>query len=166
MQVIIYKNDTGGVNVIFPIAGCGLTTEEIASKDVPHGRPFKIVDIEDLPLDGTLNEHGIPNIDKTLFNQWTVDESDLNDGIGLGALRWFIKELEKDLAFIFSREYTGSPEKGGNQNPEQVTEEEFEAAYQAYIIQHKAEFDDNKASTIANLNSRIAAFQAEIAKEQ
>ena len=66
-QRIIYPNDDGGVSVIVPAAECGLTIEQIAAKDVPpivvHGpegsvasstpRPYKIVDVADIPSDRT-----------------------------------------------------------------------------------------------------------------
>jgi hypothetical protein len=51
-QRIIYPNDEGGVAIIVP-ADCGLTIEEIAAKDVPTGKPFKIVDVADIPTDRT-----------------------------------------------------------------------------------------------------------------
>jgi hypothetical protein len=50
---IIYPADDGGVAVIIPAADCGLTIEEIAAKDVPTGKPFKIVDVSDIPTDRT-----------------------------------------------------------------------------------------------------------------
>ena len=63
---IIYPTDDGGVAVIVPAPNCGLTIEEIAAKDVPpvvervNGeivsstpRPFKIVDVADIPSDRT-----------------------------------------------------------------------------------------------------------------
>lgn len=49
---IIYPTDDGGVAVIIP-ADCGLTIKEIAAKDVPAGKPFKIVDVIDIPDDRT-----------------------------------------------------------------------------------------------------------------
>jgi hypothetical protein len=66
-QRIIYQTDEGGVAVIIPAAECGLSIEEIAAKDVPpivvHGpegsvasstpRPYKIVDVSDIPEDRT-----------------------------------------------------------------------------------------------------------------
>ena len=52
-QRIIYPTDDGGVAVIIPAAECGLTIEEIAAKDVPAGKQFKIVDVEDVPSDRT-----------------------------------------------------------------------------------------------------------------
>ena len=52
-QRIIYPNDEGGVAVIVPAPECGLTIEEIAAKDVPAGKDFKIIDIEDVPSDRT-----------------------------------------------------------------------------------------------------------------
>jgi hypothetical protein len=51
-QRIIFQNDEGGVSVIIP-ADCGLTIEEIAAKDVPQGKPYKIVDVADIPTDRT-----------------------------------------------------------------------------------------------------------------
>lgn len=50
---IIYPTDDGGVAVIIPAAECGLSIEEIAAKDVPAGKPFKIVDAADIPEDRT-----------------------------------------------------------------------------------------------------------------
>ena len=43
--------DDGGVAVIVPAPDCGLTVEEIAAKDVPEGKPFKIVHLADIPED-------------------------------------------------------------------------------------------------------------------
>jgi hypothetical protein len=53
---IIYPTDDGGVSVIVPAAECGLTIEEIATKDVPAGKPFKIVDVADIPTDRTFRD--------------------------------------------------------------------------------------------------------------
>ena len=71
MQVIIYNQDNGIPAVVMP-------TEEalqqhgimaIAIKDVPAGKPFKIVDAADLPTD-------VPQ------EAWVIDEADLTDGVG------------------------------------------------------------------------------------
>jgi hypothetical protein len=51
-QRIIYPTDDGGVAILIP-ADCGLTIEEIAAKDVPAGKPYKIVDVADIPTDRT-----------------------------------------------------------------------------------------------------------------
>ena len=66
---IIYQNDDGGVAIIIPCE-CGLTIEEIAAKDVPTGKAYKIVDVSDVPTD------------REWRNEWTVDEADLTDGVG------------------------------------------------------------------------------------
>ena len=66
---IIYQNDTGGVAVLTP-ADCGLTIQEIAAKDVPTGKPYKIVDASEIPTD------------RQWRDEWTVDEADLTDGVG------------------------------------------------------------------------------------
>jgi hypothetical protein len=50
---IIYATDDGGVAVIVPAAECGLTIEQIAAKDVPAGKPYKIVDVSEIPSDRT-----------------------------------------------------------------------------------------------------------------
>ena len=52
-QRIIYPNDEGGVSILIPAPECGLTIEEIAAKDVPQGKPYKIVDVADIPTDRT-----------------------------------------------------------------------------------------------------------------
>jgi len=52
---IIYPTDKGGVAVIIP-ADCGLTLEQIAAKDVPAGKPYKIIDAVDVPIDRTFRE--------------------------------------------------------------------------------------------------------------
>ena len=51
-QRIIYPTDDG-VAIIVPAAECGLTIEEIAAKDVPAGKPYKIVDVADIKTDRT-----------------------------------------------------------------------------------------------------------------
>lgn len=52
-QRIIYPTDDGGVAVIIPAAECGLSIEAIAAKDVPAGKPYKIVEVSDIPEDRT-----------------------------------------------------------------------------------------------------------------
>jgi hypothetical protein len=53
-QRIIYPTDDG-VAIIVP-AYCGLTIEQIAAKDVPAGKPYKIVDVSDIPTDRTFRD--------------------------------------------------------------------------------------------------------------
>lgn len=50
---IIYPTDDGGVAVIIPAPDCGLTVEEIAAKDVPQGKKYKIVNASEIPSDRT-----------------------------------------------------------------------------------------------------------------
>lgn len=52
-QRIIYPTDEGGVAIIIPAAECGLTIDEIAAKDVPAGKPYKIIDASEVPSDRT-----------------------------------------------------------------------------------------------------------------
>lgn len=50
---IIYQNNEGGVSVIVPSPNWQGTIEELASKDVPAGAPYKIVDASEIPSDRT-----------------------------------------------------------------------------------------------------------------
>lgn len=52
---IIYPTDNGGVAIIIPTPEAleTMTIEEIAAKDVPAGKPFKIIDTADIPTDRT-----------------------------------------------------------------------------------------------------------------
>lgn len=50
-QRIIYELTGGGVAVVIPAPGCGLSIAEIAAKDVPAGVAFDIIEAADLPPD-------------------------------------------------------------------------------------------------------------------
>jgi len=52
---IIYPTDDGGVAIIIPSPEAleTMTIEEIASKDVPVGKTFKIINTSDVPTDRT-----------------------------------------------------------------------------------------------------------------
>lgn len=54
---IIYPSDEGGVVILTPapewLAQEGNTLEALAAKDVPAGKPYKIVSVDDIPSDRT-----------------------------------------------------------------------------------------------------------------
>lgn len=50
---IIYPTPEGGIAIIVPAPGCGLTIEQIAAKDVPAGITYKIINAADVPADRT-----------------------------------------------------------------------------------------------------------------
>jgi hypothetical protein len=54
---IIYPTENGGVAIIIPapewLAQEGNTIELLAAKDVPEGKPYKIIDTTDVPSDRT-----------------------------------------------------------------------------------------------------------------
>ena len=52
---IIYPNDEGGVSILIPAPEylAEHTIEELAAKDVPAGKEYKIVDVADIPSDRT-----------------------------------------------------------------------------------------------------------------
>jgi len=50
-QVIIYPNDENGICVVCPAPG--ISIDEVAKKDVPAGKPYKIINKTDIPQDRT-----------------------------------------------------------------------------------------------------------------
>lgn len=71
-QRIIYQTDEGGVAIVIPTAEAieQYGIEAIALKDVPAGKPFRIVDVSDIPSD------------RTFRAAWEVDPAVLTDGVG------------------------------------------------------------------------------------
>lgn len=80
---VIFQNDEGGVSIITPnpevLEKYGI--EAIARKDVPSGKPFKIVDASEIPTD------------RSNRNDWFVDPADLTDGVGAES-----NEFESEVA--------------------------------------------------------------------
>jgi hypothetical protein len=72
-QVIIYNQDNGIPAVVIPTPECLEThsIQEIAIKDVPAGKSFKIISSEELA--------GLENIPQ---EAWLIDDADLTDGVG------------------------------------------------------------------------------------
>ena len=77
MSKIIYKQDNGIVAIIMPslseinpATGNTFTIDEIAKKDVPTGKKYKIISDSDVPTD------------RSFRGAWTVDEANLTDGVG------------------------------------------------------------------------------------
>ena len=75
---IIFKNQDSSIGVITPASEALslYSIEDIAKKDVPHNLPYKIVE-----------DDVIPN-DRTFRNAWTIDDTELTDGVG-GELNTF-----------------------------------------------------------------------------
>ena len=73
---ILYLQDNGVVGIIYPsdcinpVTGNPYTAEEVAVKDVPKGKKYKIVEDSEIPSDWSFRD------------AWTVSESDLTDGTG------------------------------------------------------------------------------------
>ena len=72
MSRIIYQTDEGGVAVIIPTPQAleTMTIRQIAEKDVPTGKAFKIVEDSEVPSD------------RTFRGAWEVDPDTLTDGVG------------------------------------------------------------------------------------
>jgi len=66
---IIYQTDDG-IAVITPAPNCSLSDAETAAKDVPTGSAYKIVEDSYVPSD------------RTFRNAWTIEASELTDGVG------------------------------------------------------------------------------------
>ncbi len=71
-KVIIYRTDVGGVAIVYPApdAGALLGIDAIAAKDVPTGKPYKIIDASEPPEDRSQRQ------------AWTIDDAVLTDGVG------------------------------------------------------------------------------------
>lgn len=50
---VIYPNDEGGVAIVVPAPG---VSQEDVLKAVPAGKPYKIVDVADVPSDRTFRD--------------------------------------------------------------------------------------------------------------
>ena len=80
MTKIVYRQDDGIVAVVslppdecMPInseTGEKFTIDEVAARDVPTRYKYKKIEDSDVPTD------------RTFRNAWTIDESDLTDGVG------------------------------------------------------------------------------------
>lgn len=69
---IVFTNPDGSIGIIHPTpeAMATMTMHEIARKDVPTGRPYKIIQDEDVPTD------------RTFRDAWTMDIALMTDGVG------------------------------------------------------------------------------------
>ena len=59
MKRVIYPSDNGGVVIVIPTESL-----ELAMKDIPSGKPYRIVDAADIPAD------------REFRNAWTADFTD------------------------------------------------------------------------------------------
>jgi len=84
-QVIIYPNDNGWLSVVMPAFDCGLSVEEIARKDVPAGKPYHIINANQLPQDSVF------------FSAWEADFTN-PAGYGIGHDAWFAEQNAKEQA--------------------------------------------------------------------
>ncbi len=67
---IIYPKDEGGISIITPATGI---PQERVLRDVPIGKPYRIVSVEDIPTDRTFRsaweynfEEEIPSVETEL----------------------------------------------------------------------------------------------------
>ena len=71
-QVIVFNQENGVPCILIPTQEAleNHSIEDIAKKDVPSGKPFKIINASDLPSEEYPQE------------SWSIDDSDLTDGFG------------------------------------------------------------------------------------
>jgi len=62
MKRIIFPNDDGGISIIIPV-----DSVEAAMKDIPAGKPYKIIDAADIPAD------------RTFRDAWTADFTEVTE---------------------------------------------------------------------------------------
>lgn len=71
-KAIIYRQDSGVAAIIIPAPEALRTygIDLIAKKDTPAGKPYKIIDVGEIPAD------------RSARDAWIVDDIDLTDGVG------------------------------------------------------------------------------------
>tara|TARA_R100000773_G_C4186443_1_gene94030 strand:+ start:201 stop:428 length:228 start_codon:yes stop_codon:yes gene_type:complete len=67
---IIYKQDNGVIAIIVPAINETMSIEEIARKDVPTDKAYKIVNVSEI------------SSDRTFRGAWTIADNELTDGVG------------------------------------------------------------------------------------
>jgi hypothetical protein len=72
MQVLIYRNDEGRICVITPAPEYADQIISVGVKDIPLGKPFKLVDVSELPVD-------------TPREEWVFDDATFTAGAGARA---------------------------------------------------------------------------------
>jgi hypothetical protein len=164
-QFIIFNQDDGIPAVLMPtqefVDQHGI--QEVALKDVPYNKPFKIVSAADLP--------NAPQ------EAWVVPDSALTDGVGLGASRWFIKQYRAEIATV-EAEQAPEPQQpmtreqmGSMEGAAELTAEKLDTAYAQYVTSIEqqnadalASWEQSKTLRIAQLNVQIAQMEQEIAE--
>ena len=81
-KIIIYPQDNKSISVVYPSGE--LDINEVARKDIPANKPYKIIDDSLLPTE--YNE---------FFNAWEADFTEY-DGISIGADAWFEEQRIKE----------------------------------------------------------------------
>jgi len=102
---IIYLNDEGTVSIIVPSSNSGLTIQEIAEKDVPTGKTYKIVNSSDI------------SSDRTFRNAWVLDtNNDVEINIAKAKDVWKnkIREARKPALEKLDVDYTKAVEAGSS----------------------------------------------------
>lgn len=80
-DVIIYQEENNQAILVWPSLSCGISIYEIARKDVPIGKPFKIIDSSILPKD------------HIFYDALEADFSN-PDGYGVGSDAWFLEQKQ------------------------------------------------------------------------
>ena len=93
---IIYTQDNGTVAIVIPSDECGLTVEQIAAKDVPAGKEYKIVDVSEIPSDRTYRNAWELKDDKIEVN--SAKKKVIDDAVAEKAVDVLVEEKKKELA--------------------------------------------------------------------
>lgn len=132
-QVIVYPQNNGRIAIVYPAAESGLSVNEIARKDVPAGKPYILLNTEDIPTDFVF------------FDAWEADFSNA-DGEGIGHKAWFIEQYQTKIDDLNAQTYP-------------VMEVGQDALEYADGLN---QWQLNKAFRIAELNAMIAIQQMEM----
>lgn len=121
MQVIIYKQDSGVIAIVRPTENALVQygIDVIAQKDVPAGKPYKIIDTSEVPTDRSTRE------------AWEADFSN-QDGYGIGTEAWFLEQEQKAIQEALEQSQIDLEQQGNaegtpvEENPTEVVLESSE----------------------------------------
>ena len=81
-KVIIHPSDDGQCLLTWPSPNVGIPVEEIARKDVPAGKPYRIIETTMLPSE-------------VVFYDALEADFSQPDGFGIGQEAWFAEQAAK-----------------------------------------------------------------------
>lgn len=91
-QLILYENDEGGISIVIPVE-IDMSVEEVASRSVPIGKSYRIVDECKVPSDRTFRKAWKPDLSIDMTKALEIKKEHLRE-----MRRPLLQEL--DISFL------------------------------------------------------------------